>query len=198
MILLFDTETTGLKPGNICQLSYICMENDGSVTGHNYFFAVDYIEPAASRITGLTVEGVLALSDGKTFEDRFFSFRDDFARADVVVAHNFVFDMLFMEAEYRRLGDVFRVRKRFDTMRHFTPILRLPGNHSNPYKFPKLSELLTHYGVTEIQVQSAAASLFGAEATVAHDARFDTAALYCLMSAAAHDLPTEITNLSLI
>ena len=44
-ILMFDTETTGLRPGQICQLSYIVIDNSTKpykVYGKNFFFSVDY------------------------------------------------------------------------------------------------------------------------------------------------------------
>ena len=51
-LLFFDTETTSIKPGSICQLSYITV--DASVkpqitTGKNFFFTVDEMDPSAAR-----------------------------------------------------------------------------------------------------------------------------------------------------
>ena len=37
MIIYFDTETTGLSPGGIIQLSYIMQDSNG-VVGKNFFF----------------------------------------------------------------------------------------------------------------------------------------------------------------
>ena len=36
MIIYFDTETTGLYPGQICQLSYV-MQDEGKVVAKNFF-----------------------------------------------------------------------------------------------------------------------------------------------------------------
>ena len=66
MILFFDTETTGLIPGGIIQLSYI-MERKNGTTAKNFFFAVDYIEPSATEVHGFTVEKIYELSGGRTF-----------------------------------------------------------------------------------------------------------------------------------
>ena len=42
MILFFDTETTGLIPGRIIQLSYV-MQSETATTAKNFFFAVEYV-----------------------------------------------------------------------------------------------------------------------------------------------------------
>ena len=55
MILFFDTETTGLMPGRIIQLSYI-MQTETDVKAKNFFFYVDYIEPSAVAVHGFTPE----------------------------------------------------------------------------------------------------------------------------------------------
>ena len=55
MILFFDTETTGLFPGRIIQLSYVMTDGQTTVA-KNFFFGVDYIEPSASAVHGFTVE----------------------------------------------------------------------------------------------------------------------------------------------
>mgnify|MGYP003734308207 FL=1 len=73
-MIFFDTETTGLKPGSICQLSYITV--DASVKpqitrGENIFFSVDYMEPSAEEVHGFSVEDLYELSGGLYFEDYF-------------------------------------------------------------------------------------------------------------------------------
>ena len=55
MVLYFDTETTGLYPGEICQLSYI-MQDKGGVSAKNFYFAVDFVEYGALKVHGLTAE----------------------------------------------------------------------------------------------------------------------------------------------
>ena len=63
-MLFFDTETTGLNPGNICQLSYIIVDGD-NMESNNYFFKVDYVEPGAQRVHGLSVDKLFKLSNNK-------------------------------------------------------------------------------------------------------------------------------------
>lgn len=46
-LLIFDTETTSLKPGHICQLSYITINastKPQKTEGKNIFFAVDEMD----------------------------------------------------------------------------------------------------------------------------------------------------------
>ena len=61
MILYLDTETTSLRPGNICQLSYV-MQNKKGTTCKNYFFSVDYVEPSAYMVHHFSVEKLRELS----------------------------------------------------------------------------------------------------------------------------------------
>ena len=60
MILYFDTETTGVRPGQICQLSYIIQDTSG-VSAKNFFFSVDYVEQGASAVHGFSVQKLRAV-----------------------------------------------------------------------------------------------------------------------------------------
>ena len=80
-ILMFDTETTGLRPGQICQLSYIVIDNSTKpydVYGKNFFFSVDYMEESAEQIHGFSKELLEELSGGVTFEECYHEFIEDF------------------------------------------------------------------------------------------------------------------------
>ena len=68
-IIVFDTEATDLTPGQICQLSYLIVE-DGKVTGKNMFFAVDEMSEGAYEVHGMSMEDLEKLSGGERFEDR--------------------------------------------------------------------------------------------------------------------------------
>ena len=56
-MLFFDTETTGLIPGRIIQLSYV-MQSETETQAKNFFFAVEYIEPSAVAVHGFTPEEI--------------------------------------------------------------------------------------------------------------------------------------------
>lgn len=177
MILYFDTETTGLHPGQICQLSYV-MQCGNDLSSRNFFFTVDDVEYSAYMVHGFSVELLKKLSGGKTFADFIDVIEKDFFSADVVIAHNFSFDQMFMRTEFERQNRVFSVKKEFCSMKRSTPLCALKRKTGAGYKYPKLSELCTFLGISDEQIQSASQEIFGAKAGF-HDARFDTAAL-CL------------------
>ena len=178
MILFFDTETTGLIPGRIIQLSYLMWDGGEEVRSKNFFFGVDYIEPSATAVHGFTVEKLSVLSGGETFscrEDEIFA---DFASADLIVRHNVKFDIGFLIAEFRYSDRVFRYREEFDTMKYFTPIMKMERSSHKGYKYPKLTEMCDFLEIYPYDVTKACARFFGETAVGAHDARFDTAALF--------------------
>ena len=182
MILYFDTETTGLYPGRIIQLAYI-LDDGTEPRGKNFFFAVDYIEPSAVAVHGINVEKLKVLSGGKTFSDYADEIFDDFAAADLIVAHNVKFDLEFMMAEFRYLDRIFRYKECLDTMRYFTPIMKLPRATSAGYKFPKLTELIDYAEVFPYDVSRASKTIFGETTALFHEASFDTTAMYLAVRA---------------
>ena len=176
MKIYFDTETTGLTPGRIIQLSYV-LEDGEKVTAKNFFFAVDYVPEASVKIHGFSTEKLAVLSGGKTFSDYADEIALDFSSADVIIAHNVNFDIGFLTAEYSYLNEVFKYNLAFDSMKYYTPILKLPRK-SGGYKYPKLSELADFLDIYDYDVSRKCIELFGNESLSAHDARFDTALLY--------------------
>ena len=101
-LLFFDTETTGVKPGSICQLSYILVDTSTKpqkTIGKNIFFTVDEMEPEAERIHGFSLEKLYELSEGMYFEDLYADFINDFLEADFIIGHNVQFDIKFLKHE---------------------------------------------------------------------------------------------------
>ena len=204
-VLYFDTETTGLHPdgvtvdgvhypGQVCQLAYLLCEGE-EVRPYNYFFSVQYIEPAASAITGLTVPIVYRLAEGRVFADDAAAIARDFAWADTIVSHNLVFDMRFMANEFARAKVPFSLGERgFCSMRSLTDVLCLPGTR-NRYKWPSLAELANYFGVDDAAVHAQMQRWYGQQSE-AHDARFDTVKLYLALQAAAH-IPVVAQRLGL-
>ena len=177
MILYFDTETTGLHPGQICQLSYI-MQTGDNLLSRNFFFKVDNVEYSAFMVHGFSVDRLEKLSGGKTFSNYIDIIEKDFLSADVVVSHNFAFDNMFMRAEFERLNKDFFVKREFCSMKKSTPLCQLKRKMGEGYKYPKLSELCSFLGISDAEILNASEEIFGAK-TGFHDARFDTTAL-CL------------------
>ncbi len=177
MILFFDTETTGLIPGRIIQLSYIMTDGEATIA-KNFFFGVSYIDPSATKVHGFTVEKIQQLSGGKTFSTDIEEIYDDFLSADLIVAHNAKFDIGFMIAEFNYQDRIFRYRESFDTMKAFTPIMKMERSNHKGYKYPKLGEMCEFLDVYPYDVTRKSIELFNSADVSGHDARYDTAALY--------------------
>ena len=180
MVLYFDTETTSLHPGQICQLSYL-MQTKKSVEAKNFFFTVDSVDFSAFMVHGFSVEKLKMLSCGRRFKDYFEEIEKDFSNADVLISHNTAFDISFMRAEYERLNKIFVSKETFCTMKKSVPILKLLRSSGRGYKYPKLSELCAYLSVSDGVIKSACTEFFGADAGY-HDARFDTCAVFLSMN----------------
>lgn len=185
MILFFDTETTGLMPGRIIQLSYV-MQTREKTEAKNFFFYADYVEPSAVRVHGFTPEKLAILSGGHTFSCDIDEIYEDFLSADLVVSHNFAFDLKFMIAEFIYESRQFRYRESLCTMKYFTDVLRMPRSSHRGFKYPKLSELAEHYQIYPYDVTRVMQKFFG-DVAGAHDARYDTACLYLSFNAGADE-----------
>lgn len=177
MIIYFDTETTGLYPGQIAQLSYV-LQSKTKTQAKNFFFTVDNMDYGAFMVHGFSVEKLKNLSGGKRFSDFIDEIESDFFAADLVVAHNVKFDYMFMRAEFERENRVLYTKKEFCTMKGLTPICKLLRSNGS-YKYPKLAEACAYFGITDTEIKQDSKRLFGAVADF-HDARFDTTALYLL------------------
>lgn len=177
MIIYLDTETTGLRPGNICQLSYI-MQSGKNILAKNFFFSVDFVELGALQVHGFSVPLLKKLSNGKRFNDCIDQIEEDFNLANAIVCHNTSFDFMFLRAEFEREGRFFDSEKGFCSMKKSVPICKfLRANHKG-YKYPKLSELCQFLGIDEHTILDKTQDFFGQDCGY-HDARFDTTAL-CL------------------
>lgn len=176
MILYFDTETTSLIPGQICEIAYIMQDKDKTET-KNFFFKVDSFDEKASEITGYTVEKIEKLSGGKSFSDYAKEIGSDFEKASLVISHNFNFDYHFMQTEFSRLNGLFKFKQEMCSMKYFTNILKLQRVSGNGYKYPKLVELANYFEIDEVKINVAKEKLF-VNGNTFHSATFDTTCLY--------------------
>lgn len=178
--ITFDTETTGLKPGSICQLSYIICE-DGVTSGVNMYFKVGYIDPGAQRVHGLSVEMLESLSGGAVFGAHTDKISRDFLSCGLWIAHNFTFDFSFLSAEFGRCGMRIAAADSFCTMKRSAPVLRIPPKwQGSAYKYPNLAELISFFGISGDKIRSCAGEIFNIQVSdlQRHDARFDCAATH--------------------
>lgn len=182
-LIVFDTEATDLTPGQICQLSYLMIEN-GKVRGKNMFFAVDDMSDGSQEVHGMSIEDLDELSGGERFEDRVDEIFADFQWADMLIGHNVAADDRYIRVEFERTGRKLPKKKTFCTMNYFTSVTNLKRkvNTGRP-KPPRLEELWEHYGL-EVDAIAAQSEVWFSGGGKAHDARFDTAATYmCLIEA---------------
>ena len=178
-LLFFFTETTSIRPGLICQLSYIVVDTSTkpqTTTGKNFFFAVDEMDPNAEAVHGFSLEKLYELSGGMYFEDLVGEFIDDFMDADFVIGHNVNFDIKFMHSELLFLGANYEPKRTFCTMSYYKDICKILKPNGT-FKNPKLEEVISFLDITKEQIENKAKELFGGSGNY-HDARFDTAATY--------------------
>lgn len=184
MILFFDTETTGLYPGEICQLSYIMQDKDGA-KAKNFFFSVKNVEYGAYLVHGFSVGALKKLSGGKVFSDDIDEIEQDFLAAKTVIAHNISFDFSFLREEFARLNRTFTYADGFCSMKNTVGICKIP-RRGGGYKYPRLSELTERFYITDTEIRKATEKFFG-DAGGFHDARFDTAAVYLAVNCAMEE-----------
>lgn len=184
-LLFFDTETTSIKPGNICQLSYIVVDastKPQTTIGKNFFFTVENMDEGAQAIHGFSLEKLYELSDGNEFIEFVHEFMPDFFDADFIIGHNVQFDIKFLKHELQLLWEAglidttWEPKNTFCTMAYYKSICNIL-NPSGSVKNPKLSEVIDFLGITEEQIANKANELFEGSGNY-HDARFDTAATY--------------------
>lgn len=187
MILYLDTETTGLRAGEICQLSYI-LQDTLEIKTKNFYFTVDYIEPSAVSVHGLTTQKLKLLSNGKKFKDSYLEILSDLTNADLIVTHNTSFDFSFLRAEFERVGVIFDESKGFCSMKKSVPVCKLQRPNSKGYKYPKLCELTAFLGITDQEILINTKNIFGSDCGY-HDARFDTTAVYLACEKARKNFP---------
>lgn len=182
-MIFFDTETTGLRPGNICQLSYILIDTNSKPTitiGKNVFFSVEYIEPSAESVHGFSVEALHKLSNGRFFEDRLNEFEADFLTADILAGHNVNFDIKFLSHELLSCGKELKPKHTFCTMNYYKNICNLKNAYGKS-KSPRLKEVVEFLNIEESDIDALSKNLFS-ETGNFHDARFDTTATYMLVT----------------
>ena len=185
-LLFFDTETTSVKPGHICQLSYITVDTSTkpqTTIGKNFFFTVDEMDPSAQEVHGFSL---YELSNGLEFLEQLQYFMSDFFNADFVIGHNVQFDVKFLKHEIDSLYEAgmidcsWKPKKTFCTMSYYKNICQIPSPNGNGIKNPKLSEVIKFLGISDEVIAKKANELFQGSGNY-HDARFDTAALYLLV-----------------
>ena len=153
MILIFDTETTGLISKNsenlphIIQLSWIIYNTTNKQYAENDFILKIPIKipQESTRIHGITNK---ISKSGYKFSEIINIFLEDVRKCDRLVGHNLNFDLNMLEIELSRIGqwddiDLIFSKDVYDTMIESVNICKIKSDHGN--KFPKLSEVYIHF-----------------------------------------------------
>ena len=178
MILIYDTETTGLPRDwkapltdsenwpRLVQLAWQLHSPEGALVSRgNHIVRPDgfSIPFNAAKVHGITTER--AARDGQPLAEVVDQFMVDLARAEFVMGHNVKFDVNIVGAELHRLGlpvEGLTGIETIDSKSEGTKFCALPGGRGGKFKWPTLSEL--HH------------KLFGKGFEDGHDAAYDTEA----------------------
>jgi DNA polymerase III epsilon subunit-like protein len=181
MKTFLDTETTGLKPGHIAQLTYILTDDDLQIQKtQNLFFKIPEgsMEEGAQNVHGLYEEVLNDLSNGKTFSNSAFKILKDIQNS-TLICHNVAFDLNYLKTEFEECGIIYNPNT-FCTMEHFTPLCKLPPKPGKTgYKWPRLQETLNFLNIAPEEALEKTRELFG-ESNGFHDSRFDTVGLFMI------------------
>ncbi len=178
MYLIFDTETTGTKPGSrISQLAWTLYNNDGQA----FKTCSVLIKPDGWHIPTveeLTAEGnknphffeengmstERCEDEGKPIAKVLNTFLEAIEETEWLIAHNFAFDSRILAYEMGLLElQTVNKPKKFCTMLNTVKLCKIPNaNGRSGFKWPKLAELHQF--------------LFQCDFDGAHDAGFDVAA----------------------
>lgn len=176
MILIFDTETTGLinwkapltdnTQPRLVQLGLIICEDDGKIKKEKSLVVKPegYIIPP-NMVHGITHE--FALEKGVTMTEALLAIRNAMTLCDLHIAHNYVFDRAILLGEFRRakLDESNFSKDSFCTMLNTTNICCIPKkNGKKGNKWPKLEEAYEYF--------------FGEKMEGAHDALADCRAAH--------------------
>ena len=167
VILVFDTETTGLPERNasimdvekwphILQLSYILYDSETKTLLELYDNLIKIppsviITPGSEAIHHISND--MCLEKGIPLHDALSAFNKALDQADVIVGHNISFDKRLIMVECKRLYKAQRFtvngiqKPEYCTMKKSVDICRIEAESYSGdmyYKYPKLSELHFH------------------------------------------------------
>jgi DNA polymerase-3 subunit alpha len=178
MILIFDTETTGLPRSwnapltdsdnwpRIVSIAWQLHTPDGRLLsrGNRIVRPDGFTIPFnAIKVHGITNER--AAAEGHPLAEVLADFLEDSQRATYLMGHNVGFDISVVGAELHRLGEdvtAFTSVAVLDSKDAGTDLCKLPGGRGGAYKWPTLSELHD--------------KLFNEPVADAHDAAYDVRA----------------------
>lgn len=151
LVLIFDTETSGLDPqwNVILQLSYQIVDSNNwqTIKTVNHYFPwpteKSRVTTQAIEVNGLTEERLAneCLSNRKEAFEEFVADKD---KCGLLVAHNLDFDKKFILSGCAEEGVKYAASgwmNTYDTMKKTVRYCAIPKSWGNGYKWPKLTEL---------------------------------------------------------
>lgn len=180
--IFFDTETTGLKPGQIGQLAYIIQTDKNEIIGKNHYFEVEHVDEDAAAVTGMDTDFYRKASGGQKFTDKANEIAIDFSDK-LAIAHNIEFDKNFMSIEMFRADTPFGLNKTFDTMVFFRNICKIPDRRgSGRFKNPKLIEVIQSLNIDTHKLEVYSEKIFNIPSGSFHNAMYDTTAILVMFN----------------
>lgn len=164
--LFLDTETNSLSADRVVlQLAWITTDSKGTVCSEKSFYLNRkvYIDPGASRVNGITNDTLK--KNGTPPEAVFNEFIKDLSNAEMLVAHNFSFDIQSLQNDFENFGlDLSLLDKPYICTMAWSKEYVQAKNRSGALKNPRLEEMagLLLYGDISRTFPEA------------HDALFDT------------------------
>ena len=150
-VIVFDTETNGLKDCSILSISAIKIDvnlklnscKEKQKFNRFYFRNVgEKIDTKALEINGLTDEEIRKKREGATysqyFKNDYMSFKRFCEDAEHFVAHNIDFDSKFIP---------FELKNKFCTQKINMDVLKIPGTSEGKYRFPSLLKTAEYYKI---------------------------------------------------
>ena len=139
--LIFDIETGGLSyDDDILQISWLLLDEFcNEITSNDYYIKnTKPIDPKSTEIHGITEE--ILLEKGVDWEIAAKEFMLAINNCKFLVAHNIEFDYPFVKYKMPEIP----AKKLICTMKKGTDFCQIPNSWGRGYKWPKLTELVSH------------------------------------------------------
>lgn len=166
--LVIDTETSGLfdfsKPADadgqprMASIAMIYLDSDLNILSES----LHYIKPegwlmteGASKVNGLTNE--FLNENGVDVVVPLLEYSNAISQGFILVAFNSQYDSKILRGELRRanMDDLFEMTPNICIMRSATNIIKIPSKRGSGYKWPKLSECASFFGIDQKNAHTA-------------------------------------------
>lgn len=140
MVVVFDTETTGLAFGEDEILQFSAIDENGNVLLDTYIRPTHHTRwDQAESINGISPDMV---KNAPTMDEVRPIIQSIFDNADLLVSYNGAFDIAFLQVAGIKIPEV----PSYDVMREFAPIYGEYNEYFGDYKWQKLVTAAAYYG----------------------------------------------------